>query len=166
MMTWAAETPSPSWMSGRDAAPVVGDRGRAVGVEGHHHAGPAAEGLVDGVVQHLVDHVVQARAVIGVADVHAWALAHRVEALQDLDGIRAVIGSPIVFSGVVSLVGHLRVQWGETGGFHAHAQRLTLERIEQRFVRAREEGLQAERADFLGQSGAPEGVQMRRNFVQ
>ena len=42
-------------------------------------------GLVDRVVDDLEDHVVQAGCVVGVADVHARALAHRLEALQDLD---------------------------------------------------------------------------------
>ena len=45
----------------------------------------AGQGLVDGVVDHLVDHVVQAGPVIGVADIHARALAHRLEAAQHLD---------------------------------------------------------------------------------
>ena len=76
---------------GRDAAAIVGDRAGAVGVERHRHAvGMAGQRLVDGVVDHLVDHVVQARAVIGVADIHAGALAHGIEALQDLDRIGAV----------------------------------------------------------------------------
>ena len=71
---------------GGDAAAVVGDRAGAIGVERHRHAvGMAGERLVDGVVHHLIDHVVQARAVIGVADVHAGALAHGVQSLQDLD---------------------------------------------------------------------------------
>ena len=76
---------------GRDAAAVVEDRHRAVGVERHLDArGVAGEHLVDGVVDDLVDHVVQARAVVGVADIHARPLAHRVEALQDLDRFRAI----------------------------------------------------------------------------
>ncbi len=58
----------------------------AVGIERDDHLrGVAGERLVDRVVDDLVDHVMQARAVIGVADVHARALAHRVEALEDLD---------------------------------------------------------------------------------
>src|SRR5439155_15862111 len=78
---------------GGDAAAVVGDGGAAVGVEDHLDARRiAGEGFVDGVVHHLVDHVVQARAVVGVADVHAGALAHGVEALQDLDRFSAVFG--------------------------------------------------------------------------
>ena len=45
----------------------------------------AGERLVDGVVDDLVDHVVQAGPVIGVADVHARTLAHGLEAAQHLD---------------------------------------------------------------------------------
>ena len=40
----------------------------------------AGQGLVDRVVDDLVDHVMQARAVVGVADIHARPLAHGVEA--------------------------------------------------------------------------------------
>ena len=50
----------------------------------------AGQRLVDGVVDDLVDHVVQAGAVVGVADVHARALAHRLEALEDLDALFVV----------------------------------------------------------------------------
>ena len=49
--------------------------------------------LVDRVVDDLVDHVVQPGAVIGVADVHAGALAHRLEALEDLDALFVVRAS-------------------------------------------------------------------------
>ena len=67
--------------AGRHAAPVVGDRARAVGVERHgDELRIACERLVDGVVHHLVDHVVQAGAVVRVADIHARTLAHRVQA--------------------------------------------------------------------------------------
>ena len=50
-----------------------------------HLRGVARERLVDRVVDDLVDHVMQARAVVGVADIHARALAHRIEALEDPD---------------------------------------------------------------------------------
>ena len=77
--------------AGGDAAAVVGDGAGAVGVERHgDELGVAGERLVDGVVDDLVDHVMQARAVVGVADIHARAFAHRVEAAQHLDRIRAV----------------------------------------------------------------------------
>ncbi len=78
---------------GRDAAAVVAHRAGAVRVERDSHLlGVACERLVDGVVHHLVDHVVETGAVVGVADVHARPLAHRVEALEDLDQLRPVIG--------------------------------------------------------------------------
>ena len=54
--------------------------------------GVAGERLVDGVVDDLVDHVVQARAVVGVADIHARPLAHGIEPLEHLDRFRVVIG--------------------------------------------------------------------------
>jgi hypothetical protein len=76
-----------------DAAAVVGDGHRTVDVERHgDEIGMAGQRLVDGVVHNLVDHVMQAGTVVGVADIHARALAHRVEALEDLDGAGAVLG--------------------------------------------------------------------------
>ncbi len=46
--------------------------------------------LVDGIVDHFVDHVVQARSVVGVADIHARPLAHGVESFEHLDLIGTV----------------------------------------------------------------------------
>ena len=78
----------------RDTATVVTHGARTIRIERDaDFLGEAGQRLVDGVVHDLVDHVVQARAVVGVADIHAGALAHRIEALQDLDGFRAVIGA-------------------------------------------------------------------------
>ena len=76
----------------RNAAPVVAHGDRAVAVQ-HHLDGIAEAGqrLVDRVVHHLVDHVVQAGAVLGIANIHAGALAHRLEAAQDPDGLGAVL---------------------------------------------------------------------------
>ena len=77
--------------AGGDAAAVVAHRAGGVRVEGDADlAGETGERFVDGVVDDFVDHVMQARAVIGVADVHAGALAHRVETPQDLDRVGAV----------------------------------------------------------------------------
>ena len=52
----------------------------------------ASQGLVDGVVDHLEDQVVQARAVRRVTDVHAGPLAYGFQAFQDLDAAFAVSG--------------------------------------------------------------------------
>ena len=53
----------------------------------------AGHRLVDGVVDDLVDEVVQA-ALVGAADVHAGAAADGLEALEDLD-----IGSSVLTCG-------------------------------------------------------------------
>ncbi len=51
MMTSAAETPSSLWMSGRDAAPVVGHGAGAVGIERYgDERGMSGQCFVDGVV--------------------------------------------------------------------------------------------------------------------
>ena len=66
---------------------------RAVGVDRHRHrVGMAGQRLVDAVVDDLVDHVVQARAVVGIADIHAGPLANRLQALENLDRICAAVG--------------------------------------------------------------------------
>src|SRR5262249_24564796 len=49
------------------------------------------EVLVDGVIDNLVDEVVQTAAVIGVTDVDAGSLAHPFEPLQDADRICVVV---------------------------------------------------------------------------
>ncbi len=50
----------------------------------------AGQRFVDGVVHHLEHQVVQAGAIGRVANVHAGALAHGLQAFQDLDGAFAV----------------------------------------------------------------------------
>lgn len=75
----------------RDTTTIVGHRHRAVGVERYgYQVGVTTERFVDGVVDNFVDHVMQAGAVIRVADIHAGPLAHGIEALQDLDGVSAI----------------------------------------------------------------------------
>ena len=76
----------------RDAAAIVLDRHRIVRVNGDGDAiRIAGQGLVDGVIDHLVDHVMQAGGVIGVADVHARPLANGVQSLEDLDVFGSVV---------------------------------------------------------------------------
>ncbi len=76
---------------GRDAAAVVAHGDAAVAVQRQFDPrGKSRLGLVHRVVDDLERHVMQAGAVIGVADIHAGAAAHRVEAPQDRDG-RGVI---------------------------------------------------------------------------
>ena len=73
-----------------DAPAVVGDGDGVPRVDGHGDVGAVArQGLVDGVVHDLIHQVVQAR-LAGGADVHAGALAHRLQPLQHLD-LRAAV---------------------------------------------------------------------------
>ena len=73
----------------RDAAAVVGDGNRAIDVDGDLDAAAiAGEVLVDGVVENLENAVVEA-ALVGVADIHAGALADGLKTFEfvDLGGI-------------------------------------------------------------------------------
>jgi hypothetical protein len=91
-----------------------------VGVDGDDDVvAVAGQRLVDGVVHHLEHQVVQTGAVGGVADVHARALAHRLQAFQDLDGLGAIAagawgrgGLLAVGVGVVSLMGLREIERG------------------------------------------------------
>jgi hypothetical protein len=92
---------------GGNAAAVVAHRARAIGVQrDHHFLGEAGERLVDRVVDDLVDHVVEAGAVVGVADIHARPLAHRIEALEDLDRPGVVFGRRVLLGFLADGFGH------------------------------------------------------------
>ncbi len=72
--------------TGRDAAAVVRNRDRIVWVDGDDDVvAMPGQGLIDRVVDDLEDQMVQTGTVRGIADVHARALAHRLQALQNLD---------------------------------------------------------------------------------
>ena len=76
----------------RDAAAVVDDRDAVVLVDRHVDVvAVAGERLIDGVVDDLVDEMVQA-ALARAADVHARAHADGLEPLEDLDLLGAVVG--------------------------------------------------------------------------
>ena len=113
-MTSAAETPSPLWMPVGMPRPLSQTVHGAVGVErDRDFVGMAGERLVDSVVDDLVDHVVKAGAVVGVADIHAGALAHGIEALEDLDRLGAIIAAAFAI-GLISFM-ILRVSQGRVG---------------------------------------------------
>ena len=83
---------------GRDAAAVVAHRAGPIRIErDRNFGGKPCERFVDGVIDDLVDHVVQAGAVVGIADIHARPLAHGVEAFEDLDRFGVIFGR--VFAG-------------------------------------------------------------------
>ena len=72
--------------SGRNAAAIVGDGAGTVRVERDRHLCRVAdERLVDGVVDDLVDHVMEARTVIRVPDIHSRALPDCIQTLENFD---------------------------------------------------------------------------------
>ena len=74
----------------RDAAAVVGHGDKAIGFHlDLDEIGMAFERLVHGVVDHLGEQVMQ-RLLVGAADIHAGAPAHRLEPLQHLDMARGI----------------------------------------------------------------------------
>ncbi len=78
---------------GRNAAAVVAHGAGTVRIEPHEDLfGEAGERLVDGVVDDLIDHVVQAGTVVGIPDIHARPLAYGIEPLEHLDQFGVVIG--------------------------------------------------------------------------
>jgi hypothetical protein len=75
----------------RNAAAVVAHGDGAVGVQLDVDAiAIAGQRFVDRVVDDLVHHVMQARTVIGIADIHAGTFAHGIEPLEHLDGAGVV----------------------------------------------------------------------------
>ncbi len=104
--------------TGRNAAAVVDHTDGVVGVDGDQNVvAVAGQGFVDGVVHHLEHQVVQACAVGRVADVHAGALAHCFQALQDLDGAFAV---GFGCAGLVGVDGGLEVGTARTALARVH----------------------------------------------
>src|SRR5450432_509317 len=75
----------------RNTPPVVADAHPAVRLQYHRdHVAVAGEGLVDGVVDHLVDQVMET-ALTGRTDVHAGPLADRLETYKHLDRAGVVL---------------------------------------------------------------------------
>ncbi len=75
----------------RDAAAVVADGDGEVVVQLHlDPGGVAGHGLVHRVVEDLGDEVME-RAFVGAADIHAGALADRLQPFEHLDGGGVVV---------------------------------------------------------------------------
>ena len=77
----------------RNTASIVAHGNRPVGMQLNFHlVGVTGQALIDRIVDDLIDHVVQARSVIRIANIHAGTLANRVEALEDFDRVSAIFG--------------------------------------------------------------------------
>ncbi len=74
----------------RNASAIVHYRHRVIRVYCYQNLGTkAGQRLVYRVVDHLIDQVMQTRGT-GRANIHAWALAHCLQAFEDLD-LRPII---------------------------------------------------------------------------
>src|SRR5215217_9116454 len=104
---WSSDVCS-SDLRDRDAAALVDDRDGVVRVDRDRDGVVATrQRLVDGVVDDLVDQVVQT-ANAGRPDVHARALADRLEALEDRDVLGVVARALLIAVAVGSVVaGHV-----------------------------------------------------------
>ena len=91
MMTSAADTPSSAWMPVGMPRPLSSTLTDPSGfsVMMIRSQWPASASSI-ALSLNLEHHVVEAGPVVGVADIHAGALAHRVEALEDLDAVGAI----------------------------------------------------------------------------
>jgi hypothetical protein len=70
----------------RNSTAVVGDSYGFIGVDGDGDLGAiTSKCFVDGVVDHLENHVVKTSTVIGVSDVHAGPFSDGIKALQNFD---------------------------------------------------------------------------------
>ena len=75
----------------RHATAVVAHRYAGIRVDRDiHGVGMARQRLVDAVIHDLVDHVMQTRPVIGIADIHAGTFADSLQPFENLDGIGTV----------------------------------------------------------------------------
>ena len=84
----------------RNAAPVVGHADEAVGLElDLDPVGVAGDRLVHRVVDHFGEQVMQ-RLLVGAADIHAGAAAHRLQPFQHLDVARRVARIPGATAGL------------------------------------------------------------------
>ena len=76
----------------RDAPAVIAYGDAGIGVDFDvYRVGMAGKGLIDSVIDDLIDHVVKTRTIVRVADIHAGAFANRLQAFENLDGICAII---------------------------------------------------------------------------
>ena len=70
----------------RYTAAVIGHRHRVVSIQLYlDNIAMACQRLVNRIVDNFIDHMMQARPIIGITNVHARTFTHRVQPAQHLD---------------------------------------------------------------------------------
>jgi hypothetical protein len=133
----------------RNAATVVAHGYRTIGIEyDFDGAGMTGKRFVDGVIDDFVDHVMQARSVIGITDIHARSLADSIESLEDPDRFRAVFGG----NGMLSIGDGLPGWFSHVGAFEGVPNQRGKRRLN-RSICAMKDGLR------LAQSHAQQAIE-------
>jgi hypothetical protein len=91
----------------------------------HIHFNPRGvprEGLVNGIVDDFIDHVMKARPVIRVADIHARTLANRVQTFENLDAVGIVGFDALGFFFTHRTFRSLSFQSGQPGLAQVHGR--------------------------------------------
>ena len=77
---------------GGNTAPIIRYRNRAIPIKRNFgDITMPCQSFINGIIYHLIHHMMQTRTIISIANIHARALAHRIQASQNLDGIRTII---------------------------------------------------------------------------
>ena len=76
----------------RNTAPIIAYAARPVRMQSNLDAvSVPCEAFINRIIDNFLDHMVQARAVIRIANIHARTLSNRVKAFKNFDAICAVI---------------------------------------------------------------------------
>jgi hypothetical protein len=96
-------------LADRDAAAIVLDDDHPIGLDRHaDRRRVACHRLVDRIIDDLPDEVVEP-TLVGRADVHAGAAADGLQALEDLDACRGVVGTRSARLPAAACGGHARI---------------------------------------------------------
>jgi hypothetical protein len=79
--------------AGRDAAAIILDTDRLVGMQGDTNLGTiAGENFVNGIIDGLENHVMKTRSVLGITNIHTRALTDGIQTFEDLYAVLIING--------------------------------------------------------------------------
>src|SRR5258706_7986115 len=79
--------------AGRYSPTIIGDGNCIVGMYDYLDVrAEPGQRFIDRIINRFKNHMVKACTIVGVPDIHAGTLTHRLEAFEDLDAVRIVRG--------------------------------------------------------------------------